>query len=299
MDIRLDSSTQQFLMRLSDATRRMNRAQAEISSGKKFTSVSDNPDQVGTLLQTRAELQSCQQVEQNLGRVKTEVDTAEQALTSTDQILQDARTLGAQGSTSGVTQEQRNIIAGQVQTMMEHVVSIANTSVEGRYVFSGDADSSPAFTLDFTKTPPYSAYLGKAATRQVLASDGSSFNASLAGDTIFDATGNSVLGALDQLRTSLLGGVDANITAATQNLIGVEDYFGTQHAAYGAIQSRVNSAIDVASKREVTLKTQVGTLEAADVATAVVEFTNASMNRNAALQAQSQVSRKTLFDYLG
>jgi flagellar hook-associated protein 3 FlgL len=299
MNIHLSPSTQQFLDRLADTTRRMERAQNQISSGKKITSASDDPDQVSTLLQTRAELESCQQVEKNLGRVKTEVDTAEQALTAADQLLQDARSAAAQGASTTVTQETRNILAGQIQSMMEHMASIANTSVEGRYVFSGDSDSSPAFALDFTQTPPYGAYLGSASSRQVLTSDGSTFIASLSGGTLFDAPGNSVFGALDQLRTALLSGVDTNITAASQNLSSVEDYLGTQHAAYGAVQTRVNSAVNVASKREVTLKTQVGNIEDADLSTAIVEFTKASTDRNAALQAQAQMPRKSLFDYLG
>jgi len=297
MDTYLSPSTRQFLDRLAETTRRMEQAQNQISSGKKLTQVSDDPDQVSTLLQTRAELESCEQVQQNLGRVKTEVDTAEQALTSAAQILQNARTVAAQGASSNVTQETRNILAGQVQSMMEHMASIANSTVEGRFVFSGDADSSPAFALDFTHTPPYGTYLGQPAMRQVIAADGSTFNSSLDGGSLFDAPGNSVFAALDQVRTALLSGVDDNITAASQNLIGVEDYFGSRHAAYGAIQTRVNDAIDVASKRQVSLQTQVGSIEDADLSTAIVEFANASTNRNAALQAEAQMPRKSLFDY--
>lgn len=299
MDIRLSPSTQQFIERLADTTRRMERAQNQISSGKKLTVVSDDPDQVSTLLQTRAELGGCQQVLKNLGRMKAEVDTAEQALTSADQLIQDARNAAAQGATTTVTQDTRNILAGQVQSMMEHLESIANTSVEGRFVFSGDSDSSPAFALDFTQTPPYGTYLGTASTRRVLTSDGSTFSSSSDGGTLFNAPGNSVFGALDQLRTALLSGVDTNIMAASQQLIAVQDYFGNQHAGYGAIQTRVASAIDVASKRQVTLKTQVGNIEDADIATAIVEFSNATTERNAALQAQAQMPRKSLFDYLG
>jgi flagellin-like hook-associated protein FlgL len=50
----LDSNSEAFLNSLNLISNRMQTAQKEITTGLKFTAVSDDPDQVSSLLQTRA-----------------------------------------------------------------------------------------------------------------------------------------------------------------------------------------------------------------------------------------------------
>ena len=94
----LTPSDQKFLNRVNRISDRLNKAQERVSSGSRFTSVSDDPDQVSTLLQARASLSSVHQVQSNLGRVKAEVDAGEQALRTVAEVFERARVLGAQGA---------------------------------------------------------------------------------------------------------------------------------------------------------------------------------------------------------
>src|SRR5712692_6196621 len=96
----LDPSAQQFLYSLNQISDRMTRAQQQVSSGLKLQQVSDAPYQISTLLEARASLDSTQQILGNLGRVKAEVDSGEQALESAVQLFDKVQTLGAQGNTS-------------------------------------------------------------------------------------------------------------------------------------------------------------------------------------------------------
>ena len=83
----LDPSAQQFLNNLNRIQERMSHAQREITTGRRVNQVSDDPDQISTLLTARAHLESAKQIQTNLGRVKAETDTAEQSIQSAVQLF--------------------------------------------------------------------------------------------------------------------------------------------------------------------------------------------------------------------
>src|SRR5258708_17954580 len=183
----LDPSAQQFLNDLGRVSDRMSRAQREISSGQKVGIVSDSPDQISTLLLARASLASQQQIQTNLGRVKTETDTAEQSLQSAVTQLDQVQTLGAQGASSIETAQQRIDLAQQVGNVLTQLVGLAGSKVEGRFIFAGDSDSVSPFTIDLTQANPVSAYQGSPATRLIQHPNGTPFPVAPPAEHIFAA----------------------------------------------------------------------------------------------------------------
>src|SRR5262249_5978894 len=137
--------------------------------------------------QTRSDLAETQQIDANLGRVKTETDTAEGTLQSAVTLVERAQTLGAQGATDTNTSQSRQDLAGEIGAVLQQLVSAANTTVEGRFIFSGDADQTQPYTIDLTQASPIGAYQGTAATRQIQSADGSQFSVALTAQQIFDS----------------------------------------------------------------------------------------------------------------
>jgi flagellar hook-associated protein 3 FlgL len=304
MDLRLDPSTEQFLDRLSDNTRRMHVAQQQISSGKRVSSVSDDPDQISTILQTRLELEGIEQSRRNLARVTTEVDTAEQALAAAGTLMDETRVLATRGASTIVSAEERSHLAASVQGVLERMVSLANTTVEGRFIFSGDQDGTAPYALDFAAVPPalvYGTYLGAAASRQALAADGSVFLIGHSAQQIFDDANpaKSVFGAIESLRAALLSADEVALDAAVRSVQTAQEHLRSEHAFDGSVQARLTDAASIAASRELRFRTQLGALEDADMVQTIVEFEQAKTNRDAALQAHAQIPRRTLFDYLG
>ena len=99
----LDSANFRYLGNLNAIERRMNRAQTQITSGKRVNTVSDNPDQISALLSARASLESTKQINFNMNRVATEASAAEKALQEASKALERVRVLGAQGANSTTT----------------------------------------------------------------------------------------------------------------------------------------------------------------------------------------------------
>ena len=103
----IDPTTDAFLTALKRVSSRIDRAQTQIASGKRMTTISDDASGITPLLEARAGIGATKQIQANLGYLKTEVDGAEQSLAAATKLMDRVRVLGAQGNTSTATAEQR------------------------------------------------------------------------------------------------------------------------------------------------------------------------------------------------
>jgi flagellar hook-associated protein 3 FlgL len=296
----LNSAAQSFLIGLDQIQQRAQHAQQELTTGLKINTVSDAPDQIASLLQTRSDLAQTQQIDANLGRVKTEVDTAEGALQSAVALTERAQTLGAQGSSDLVSSDTRQNLADELGTVLQQLVSTANTTVEGRYIFSGDSDQQAPYSFDPTQPNPVSAYQGSAATRQIQAADGSQFSVALTAQDIFDSPSaqQNVFTSINNLRQALLSNNTARISAAQADVQSSGAYLNQQLAFYGTVQNNVAGATNYAKNYETQLQAQLSGIQDADEAQAITELTQAQTQQQAALVSRAQLPKTSLFDYL-
>jgi flagellar hook-associated protein 3 FlgL len=296
-----DPSHSTFLVGMQRIAERAQGAQQRLTTGRRINNVADDPAHLPALMEVRASLEHNKQISSNLGRVKTETDSAEGALSNAVSLLDNVATLASEAQPNTQTAASRQQIAEQVAADLQQMVGIANTNVEGRYIFSGDADQTQPYGLDLTQTNPVSAYYGAATTRSVEHPDGSTFAVSRTAQDMFDSADPStnVFAAVSNLRSALLkndqAGIDASITAVQQ----ASRYLNTQLAFYGTAQSRVNSAIDFAANLQTQLQTQQSQLEDADLTESITELSQAGIQQQAALAAEKEMPRTSLFDYLG
>jgi flagellar hook-associated protein 3 FlgL len=296
----LNSRSQAFVTTMEGITQRMSRAQQQLSTGLRVTNVADEPDSVSTLLQARADLASNVQIQSNLGRVKTETDSGEQALQSAVTLMEKAKTLAAQGVTGTATADSRTSIASQIGSIMEEMVGLTATTVEGRYIFSGDADSTVPYTIDQSANPPISPYAGSAATREVQHPNGTRFAVGRTAQDIFDSTDptKNVFTSLTSLQSAFEANDTAAITAAVPNVATSLNYLNTQLAYYGAVQNRVADATSFGDQQKLQLQSHVSSLQDADITGAIMELNQAQTQQSAALLAQAKMPQTSLFDYL-
>ncbi|MBV8821072.1 MAG: hypothetical protein JO022_22125 [Acidobacteriaceae bacterium] len=297
----LDPASSAFLNGLDLIQRRAQTAQTQLTTGLKINQVSDDPGQIPSLFQTQSELARVQSTTSNLNNVKAEVDAGQSALQSAVSLLEQAQSLGVQGETGFASADTRNQIANQLGTILQQMVAIANTTEGGRYIFSGDSDQTPPYTIDLTKTNPVSAYAGSAATRQVESPDGTSFAVSKSGQEIFDSTDptTNVFVTINNMRNALLNNDQAAIDTAIPDMKSAGSYLNQQLAFYGVTQDQVNSGLNTGANMTTQLQTRLSGIQDADATQAIMESQSAQVQMQAALSSWSQIPRKSLFDYLG
>jgi len=297
----LDVANERFLSNLRSISVRMDRAQREVGSGKRVTSASDDPDALANLMQAHTSIARLEQTKTNLGRVRTEVDAAEGALQSSVKLMDRVRTLAMTGASNMQTAETRENIAGELGSIIERLVGIANTEVDGRFIFSGDSDQGPAFLYDTAQVPAWGAYLGAPATRRAMHPTGVTFGVSRDAGQIFanaDPTKN-VLQAIETMRAALLSGDDAAMTAALAPLSGISTQLNSALSFYGTAQSQLTEATDTTARLKLQMESERSTLEDADMTEAIVELQQLKFSQQAALEVRSKVPRTSLFDFLG
>jgi flagellar hook-associated protein 3 FlgL len=297
----LDPISERFLKELNETNRRMERAQHEISSGKRLTVPSDNPDQVSTLLEARVHLEVTTQIRMNLGRFQAEVDSGESAIQAAVRLIERAQVLGAQGLNGTQTAETRAGIAEEVMSLLEQVISISGTTVEGRFIFAGDDDSTLPYSLDPLLVPPISGTGGTLPTRKAQHPNGTLFAVSRSAAQIFDDPdpAKNVFGALWNLYTGLTQNDVTIIEAAEADLRSAGSHLNEQLAFYGSVQARVRDATDAAHQMELRAKTTVSLIEDADITASILELNQMRLQQEAALKSRAMAPQSSLFDYLG
>jgi len=296
----LDSKQSAFLEDLNRIQSRAERAQRQLSTGLRMNSIADHPDQIGVLLQSRAELASTEQTRANLGRVKTEVDAAEIAIQNGIKAVERVRVLGSQGLTGTASGSSRTVIAGEVESIFRQLVNIANTAIDGRYIFAGSADQAPPYSVDLNQPSGAAPYGGGTASRQIRDSSGVRLSIAHTGRDIFDSTTGSsnAFAAVNSLRAALLADDEPAIQTAVASIGTALQHLNEELAYYGSTQNLIAEATATADKKILGIKAQIAETEGADLAESILELQDANTHRQAALQAKAQEDRRTVFDFI-
>ncbi|MEO7141926.1 MAG: flagellin [Bryobacteraceae bacterium] len=296
----LNPASQQFLNNLDTIGQRLLQDQQQISSGLRVAQVSDAPDSVSPILQARASLSSAQQVLQNLGRVTTETNSADQTLQTAVNLVQQARTIATEAASGTQTAQTQQDLAQQAGAILQQLVGLSNTTVEGRFIFSGDTDQTAAYSIDLTQPNPVSAYQGSSSTRQVQHPDGTTFAVSETAQQIFDApaANQGVFSSIAGLYTALQNNDQAGIDTAIQNITGAGDYLNSQLAFYGSVENKITDATSFGNNLTLQLQTQISQYQDTDESRAIVQLTQDQTAQQASIQSWSQIPRTTLFDFI-
>ena len=301
----LNAANEQFVTSVDNMQTALNSAEQQLSTGYRVNQASDAPAEVGDIFVARAALSSENQTIQNLKIVQANVNTADSAVQTAVQLLQNAMTLGSEGASSTVTQSQQNALATQVQSVLSQLVGISATQVNGVYIFSGDASGSVPYQLDPTSPTGVDQLVTAQATALTADPTGITFQTSMTAQQLFDAqdtlgnpTPQNAFAALNNLQLALQSGNVTNITAAISNVQTAGDYLNQQLGFYGAAENRITSAIDLAQKFQVQTQTQLSNLQDTDMTSIAVQVTQDTTALNAAMAAEGKRPTSTLFDYL-
>jgi flagellar hook-associated protein 3 FlgL len=296
-----NEQTQDFLNGMNNIQQKETQAQLELTSGLKVNNVSDAPDEISDILSLYSSISVNSQIGQNLAVVKSETDTAESAVSSAVSLVEQAQSLGTEGATDIDSADTRTQLAQQLGDVLTQLVNIANTTVSGRYIFSGDSDQTQPYTIDLTQTNPISAYAGSPSTRQIEAPDGSTFAVAQTAQDLFDSsdTNSNVFESINSLRTALLNNDSAGVSSALSQLGSSDTYLNDQLAFYGNVQDNVANATSEQGTDDTQLRTQLSTLQDADESQSIIDLNEAETQQQAALQSEAQIPRTTLFNFLG
>ena len=284
---------------LNQSQAELNTALEVVATGKSVNQPSDNPIASAGLVQNQIETADVDQYTQNVSNASSQVEAASSALSNVVSLLTKAVADGTNGA-SGSSGSALPSLIQDVQDVLTSVVSQANSSFQGSFLFGGTDTANTPFTAS-AASPTGFQYNGNQGQNSVAVGDNQSVQVNIPGDQIFDNPTNpsaSVLGSLSQLVTALQSGNTANISTATANVTTALNYVSQQQEFYGNVDSQLSSQTTFLQQETVSLTTQQSTLSGVNLPQAATNLAQAETANSAALAAAAKVLPTTLLNFL-
>jgi flagellar hook-associated protein 3 FlgL len=284
---------------LNQSTGQENTLTSELSSGLRVASLSDGPVAVAqstllgssiakddTFVQTASNESSRMQVsDSTLGDVVTQITSALSTAVSGNNGTLNASDLAS--------------VAQKLSGIRDQVISLANTSYQGQYLFGGSQGSAPPFTLDTSTTPATANYNGDTNVQYVETPSGQKIQVNLPGSAVFGTAGSGVLGALNQLISDFTGGATtAALTADTGALTAALGQLSSQRSTLDSALSRLQATSTYTQTEESQLKVAQGTLVSADPVAVATQLSQAEVQHQALLSVINALGSSNLFSLM-
>jgi len=283
---------------LSRTSTEMFRANQMVSSGKRIENLSDDPIGLVAVLDLRSSLANINQLQRNIDAGRSWLEMGESALTQIEDLMSQTKALCVEMA-SGTKGSTERLNAGTVvDGYLQQVLSLANTQVNGRYIFSGTKTDTAPFVYDETGTPPV-AYQGNDTAFSVKIGKDINVEVGRDGETVFGDDGSdNIFKTFIDLKTSLEINDVSGIQAAMDELDSHLDTVRTMIANTGGKILRLDAKEQIIQDLNLTYTDRMSKLEDADLAEAVLDLKSKETAYQAALASSSQVMSMSLVDYL-
>ena len=267
----------------------------ELSSGRRVNQPSDDPAAAAILVQNHDQAIFAARYLQSLSSIQGQFQTADSALNSVILVMQRALTLGVEGANGTLSDNDRAAVAAELQGIQDQLISLGNTTFQGRALFAGTLTNSSPFVKDNTVASGVR-YDGNDAVNTVQVGDGYQIAVNKPGSQLFIAPGHDIFQAMANLIQAMQS--NTGFTTAMVSLRDAFDYTSGQRVFYGNTMNQAQAQSTYLDTAKLQLSQQENTLASADIADAASRFVNSQNATNATLAAIGRLSQLNLFDFL-
>ncbi|MBF4694506.1 flagellar hook-associated protein FlgL [Fusibacter ferrireducens] len=126
----------------------MAKSQNELSTGKRIQRPSDDPVGITQVLKYKADIRETEQYAENISDSLGWLEVTESALDDVKEILQRVRELTVQASNGTYNPEDTTKIKTEIEQLTKEIIVLGNSTIAGRYIFSGLETDQALFDED-------------------------------------------------------------------------------------------------------------------------------------------------------
>jgi flagellar hook-associated protein 3 FlgL len=273
---------------------------SELSSGVRVNSLSDDPLASGENVLLLNQMQKDDSFTQTSSLVTGKLQVTDSTLGSVVSQLTQAISLATSANNGTLNSSDLKSISNQLASIRDEVMSLANTSYEGEYIFAGSQTSTAPFTTSETTSPATTTYNGDEGVNSIQTPNGQSIQLNVPGDKIFSASGsNSVFAALNSLVADFASGTASSTSATdTASLNTALNFVSQQRVVLDNSLSRLTDATDAVSSEKTQLTAAQTNLMQADVAQVSTQLSLSKSQQTALEDVISELGSGSLFDKL-
>jgi flagellar hook-associated protein 3 FlgL len=274
---------------------------SELSSGVRVTSLSQNPVASGENVVLLNQIQQDDSFTQTSSAVTGQLQVADSALGSVVSQLTQAVSLATSANNGTMNSSDTKSIGNQIAGILDEVQSLANSSYQGQYIFSGSQTTSTPFSTSSATTPAVTAYNGDEDVNYLETPNGQRIQLNVPGDQIFLGSGtNSVFAALNNLVADYSNGTvnTAQAVTNTASLNTALNYVSQQRVTIDNSITQLTAASNAVATTQTELTSTQTNLMQADVAQVSTQLSLAETQQTALEDVISQLGSGSLFQKL-
>ncbi|MDP7422038.1 MAG: flagellar hook-associated protein FlgL, partial [bacterium] len=196
----------------------------QISSGKALRRPSDNPVDMAMAMRYRSRLADYNTFDENIYQTRTFLQEVDMQLGKMNDLVRKARDIAVQGANGTYEEHSREAIGFEVEQIYEELVRTANSSIDGRYIFSGNKTSTVPFTVGYDGNDEVILYKGDNGIRSLEVGENAYVEENIPGSELFypPVTRSTTLGNLRNglgIEAGTIRITDGSGAATTINII--------------------------------------------------------------------------------
>jgi len=292
--MRISDNMGNFLRNLETIQGRLFEQSVRISSGKKLSRPSQDPQASERVLRIRDQVSRINQYFRNIQRASLELSNTEVVLTA---LREDSTTViqkVQQGLNDIISQNDRDMIATEIEEILDNMFYLSTNSIDGKRLFSGGAVSTNPVVL----SGGIYSYQGDGLARMVEIAENRKIQTNVLGSAVFTEASSDLLNTVQQLADALRASDTNTATALLDKMNAAIRAIDLARTTVGVTLNQLESTTVQHDEHMLSLTVEASHLEDADLAKAITELTQSEIALSATLTLASR-QRATLFDFFG
>lgn len=272
----------------------------ELASGSRVNALSDDPVAAGENVLLSAQISSDDTFSQTASSAQSLLQVSDSTLGTVVSQLTSAISLATAANNGTLNANDLASIGNQLAGIRDEVLSLANTTYLGRYVFAGSYGDTQPFTYNpATNTTTFNVGSDPNSTSFLQTPNGQKIQINLPGDQLFMANGADVLGTLNQLVADFSSGTaSSSAQADTQALSTALGHVSQQRVLIDNSLTRLSAAESYTQSESTQLTANQTTLLQANIGQIATQLSTAETQQAALSQVIATLGKQSLFDYL-
>ncbi|WP_321530430.1 flagellar hook-associated protein FlgL [uncultured Desulfuromonas sp.] len=262
---------------------------------KRVNVASDDPSAVRAIENARSQMTMSDRYIENIETVQDGMDIVDGYLDTVENIMQRIQEITTAAINSSLSDADLVTYADEVATLKEQLVDVANTQVNGKYLFAGFTDDTQPFSVDAVSGDV--SYDGTTDIKYVEVGPGETVQSNLTGDVLFTDP-IDVFAVFDDLEANLRAGDVAALQVSLDAIEPATDQVRTQRSLMGNDNARLGDNKAMLEEVKLQMKTTLSRYEDADMIEVLSDMTQAETALEAALAVSSRLNSLSLLDYM-
>lgn len=262
----------------------------QISTGKVYSRVSDDPVCVNKAMLIETSVSRVSQFVENTNDAKSMLEYLDNTYAKTTDCLNEVKDIALKGANGTLGESDRETLADAVNGLIDQVLGYANSKNLDRQIFAGQMTNTIPVTFDGTNFT----YHGNDTSMKVNVSDTFTVDVTASAKEVFIP----VLETMVEIRDALKANDQDALTAAMEKFDTERNVLIDKHSLVGNQLYSTELMSEAYKQSQVDLSAMYSDVVDVDMAEAITDFTYLQTMYQATLKSSSMMMKVSILDYI-